>query len=194
MPINDGAIRDTTLAILAGGEGSRMGRPKAELIIDNRPILAFLLDQLQWSGPTLLVTAPGREHPPAHERFDREVTDPISGQGPLRGILTALEHATTPSLIVATVDMPGVTPTQLRFLRERLSEMFDAEGIMLSHGGASGGRAVEPFPSIFRKSAAPLIAARIEAKQLSVHSLLNDPSFIAVDAICWNCWVRAPHH
>jgi molybdopterin-guanine dinucleotide biosynthesis protein A len=173
-------MKDTppyTLAILAGGEGSRMGRPKGELVIDGRPILAFLLDQLQWSGPTLLVTAPGREHPPGHERFNREVTDPVAGLGPLRGILTALEHVTTPIVIVATVDMPEVVPTQLAWLRERAVELWDGEGVLITRGAM-----IEPFPSIFRQSAAPLIAARIDAKQLSVQRLVDDPSFIAVEA------------
>src|SRR5438552_17571218 len=84
-------LRQCTRAILAGGEGSRMGKPKALLEINGRPILAYLLEQFAWPGPTLLVTAPGREKPPGHELFSREVVDPVAGEGPLRGILTALE-------------------------------------------------------------------------------------------------------
>ena len=52
-------MRDVTLAILAGGEGSRMGYPKAELASHGRAILPVLLECFQWEGPTLLVTAPG---------------------------------------------------------------------------------------------------------------------------------------
>ena len=40
----------------------------------------------------MLVTAPGFERPPGFERFGREVVDPIAGIGPLRGVLTAIEH------------------------------------------------------------------------------------------------------
>jgi molybdopterin-guanine dinucleotide biosynthesis protein A len=174
---SDREMKDTTLAILAGGEGSRMGRPKADLRIAGRPILFELLERFQWSGATLLVTAPGRERPPGHDRFDCEAVDPVAGLGPLRGILTALEHAKTPNTIVVTVDMPNVCPTQFQFLRERLAELFDAEGVMISRGAA-----IEPFPSIFRVSAAPLIAARIQTKQLSVQRLVADPSFLAVTA------------
>src|SRR4051794_29668278 len=95
-----------TLAILAGGAGSRMGRAKGELRIAGEPILEYLLDRFDWPGPTMLVTAPGREHPTGWARFTREVTDPVSDQGPLRGILTALENATTEVVIVTPVDMP----------------------------------------------------------------------------------------
>src|SRR3954467_6767125 len=90
----------TTLVILAGGAGSRMGKPKGGLLIDDRPILEYLLDRFRWPGPTLLVTAPGREHPPGCQRFDLEAVDPVSDAGPLRGILTALENATTDQVVV----------------------------------------------------------------------------------------------
>ena len=81
-----------TLAILAGGEGRRMGLPKQNLEINSRPILEFLLDRLTWPGPTLLVTTPSRQHPPGADRFDAEEVDAIENQGPLRGILTAMQQ------------------------------------------------------------------------------------------------------
>src|SRR5438045_8884890 len=102
-----------TLAVLAGGEGTRMGRPKAWLTLAGEPVLRFLLKQFAWPGPTLLVTAPGRERPPGVEAFDREVTDRVAAVGPLRGMLTALEHCRTPRLAVGTVDMPCVTREHL---------------------------------------------------------------------------------
>ena len=51
------SLSNVTLAILAGGEGSRMGKPKGHLEIAGKPILAYLLDQIGWPGPTMLVTA-----------------------------------------------------------------------------------------------------------------------------------------
>ena len=114
-------MTDVTLAILAGGAGSRMGMPKAWLKIDGRPILDSLIDHLAWPGPTMLVTAPGREHPPGWERFGVEiVSDPAPDGGPLLGILTALAELHTPLLLILTVDMPGVRrlhcKTLLRFI------------------------------------------------------------------------------
>src|SRR3954469_12653277 len=106
-------MTDVTLAILAGGEGSRMGRPKGLLRVHGRPVLEYLLERFDWPGPTLLVTAPGRERPPACELFSCEVQDPVAGLGPLRGILTALESARTPLVVVTSVDMPGVGREQL---------------------------------------------------------------------------------
>src|SRR4051794_14061635 len=97
-----------------------MGKPKAWLTLRGQPILEYLLDRFAWPGPTLLVTAPGREHPPGYERFTREVVDPIADLGPLRGVLTALEHAQTPTVVVTTVDMPNVQRAHLCALAEHL--------------------------------------------------------------------------
>src|SRR5688500_9615172 len=102
-----------TLAVLAGGAGSRMGRAKSLLTVRGRPILDYLMDRLNWPGPTMLVTAAGRERPPGAGRFEREVHDDVEGEGPLRGVYTALTHATTPVIAIAAVDMPAVTQADL---------------------------------------------------------------------------------
>ena len=156
----------TTLAILAGGAGSRMGRPKAELRVGDRPILCWLLDRLRWDGPTLLVTAPGRERPPGAERFTREVTDPTGGEGPLRGVLTALEAVETETAVVATCDMPRVGPRQLEWLATALAHRPAAPALLLSRAGN-----LEPFPLALRRSALPSLSALFASGERAVHSL-----------------------
>jgi len=170
-------MTDVTLAILAGGAGSRMGMPKAELRIGGRPILEHLLDRVAWDGPRILVTAPGRERPTGHELFDREVIDPVAGQGPLRGVLTALEHAATDVVVVATVDMPGVGNAQLRWLVEALWRRPDLLGVM-----ARRGEDVEPFPCAVRRVAQAAIARELAEKRLSVRRLCERSGFLTLHA------------
>lgn len=157
-----------TLAILAGGEGSRMGRPKGSLVIHGQPILGHLFHRLAWPGPTLLVTAPGREHPPGWELFDAECVDPVAGEGPLRGILTALEYADTDMIAVATVDMPGIGAAQLKQLAKHLGTT-PVLGAMYERGGV-----VEPFPAVYRRSAEDSISYILAAGQRSVHELVDE--------------------
>src|SRR4051812_14481392 len=146
-----------------------MGRPKASLEVGGEPILRFLLTQFAWPGPTLLVTAPGREHPPGWEEFDREVTDPVAGVGPLRGVLTALEHCRTALLAVATVDMPCVTGGHLRWLAEALAARPDVLGVMPGRTPAGAGeRCLEPFPCLLRSSALPTVQSHLDAGRRSV--------------------------
>lgn len=141
-----------------------MGRPKGELRIAGSLILDYLLDRFAWDGPTLLVTAPGREHPPGWRRFGREVVDPVPDQGPLRGILTALENLQTPLLLVATVDMPGIQRVQFDWLIANLAS--DKIGLLLKRGDQ-----VEPFPCILRSDAITPIAAQLKSGIASVMKL-----------------------
>lgn len=165
---------DITLAILAGGEGSRMGKPKGELRVGGKPILHYLLERLAWPGPTMLVTAPGREHPPAWEQFSTEVADPIARAGPLRGILTALDNAKTEIVIVTPVDMPLVDRSQLEWLANQLG---DSLGVMTTRG-----ETIEPFPSAFKTIARDVIREQLESGKGGIGRLTKLPQFRAVAA------------
>jgi molybdopterin-guanine dinucleotide biosynthesis protein A len=172
---------DTTLAILAGGEGSRMGMPKAQLILGGVPILDYLLDHFAWPGPTMLVTARGRENPPGFRRFTTEVTDPESGGGPLRGVLTALENLQTPLLLLLTVDMPGIRFEQCKPLVDHLRNEPASLGVMtrrISQGSAQ----IEPFPLSLRLAARPIIECRLKDRRRSVLGLLEERGFSVLDA------------
>ena len=194
--MNDGsAISDcahTTLAVLAGGEGRRMGGPKGVLALDGRPILERLLDRLDWPGPTLLVTAPGREHPPGWRRFINEVTDPVAGEGPLRGILTALENATTDEVIVLPVDMPNIMPAPLAWLAARLRENPAAAAVMVEQPELPN--RVEPLPAVFRNPVAQtLVRAQLRDRQLALHRLTKNPQVVVVPMSSdWPCdfWIN----
>lgn len=164
-----------TLAILAGGEGSRMGMPKAHLRVGDKPILQALLRWIDWPGPTLLVTAPNRQRPPGAECFDAEAIDPVSGQGPLRGVLTAIEHCPTELLVIATVDMPGIRQEHLRQLLDRLQP--DRLGVMFQRG-----ERIEPFPFACRKTAKAAVAERLAGDDASVHGLISAEGFASTPA------------
>jgi molybdopterin-guanine dinucleotide biosynthesis protein A len=169
----------TTLSVLAGGEGSRMGRPKGLLTVGDKPMLQYVLERMDWAGPTLLVTAPGREGPPGSELFDREVVDPVAGLGPLRGILTALEAAETERVAILTVDMPCVLFSQVKMLAGVVGADPHVTGAMFRREPEDGS-AVKPFPAVFRRSAARLIRKRIKAGRRSVQALGREKDFLLI--------------
>lgn len=173
---------DLTLAVLAGGRGSRMGVAKDRLLIDGRPILAHLLDRAGYAGSTLLVTSAARPQPLAAERFDRVAIDLIDDAGPLAGIATALAAATTPTVCVLSVDMPNVGAEQVGFLRGAMNAAGgDVLGLLCRRRDGSGVERIEPFPSVFRASAAALVAAELAAGRRSLCSLLDLPAIAAID-------------
>jgi molybdopterin-guanine dinucleotide biosynthesis protein A len=171
---------DITLAILAGGASQRMGHPKAAMTLSGKPVLEYLLERLTWPGPTLLVTAPGRERPPRSELFDHEAVDPVAGQGPLRGVLTALQHAATAHVLVLTVDMPCLLPEHLDWVIGRAGVLPDCKGIMLRRA-INGVSQIEPFPFLCRVDAADVISERLTNGRRSVHSLTELAGFFAED-------------
>jgi molybdopterin-guanine dinucleotide biosynthesis protein A len=168
-------LDNVTLAVLAGGAGRRMGKPKALLTIGGKPIIEHLLDQLNWPGPTLLVTAPGREHPPGWRRFDAEATDPVSDQGPLRGVLTALENAKSAEVVLIPIDMPGITLAPLATLVAQLREHHDVAAVMLERIVEDLPQ-LEPMPCAFRSRAgADLVRRQLDSGNLALNALANTP-------------------
>ena len=108
-----------------------------------------------------------------------ELPDPVAGQGPLRGILTALDTAITPLVIITTVDMPEILPEHLLWLANTMNAAPAAPfGLLLQRPGPP--TRIEPFPSIFHRTAATLIRARLDAGLLSVQSLADTGEFIAI--------------
>jgi molybdopterin-guanine dinucleotide biosynthesis protein A len=159
----------TALAILAGGESSRMGQPKAALRVGETPILQFILDRLHWPGETILVTAPGHEHPCGWQSFDREVVDPLPGAGPMRGLLTVLEQTTNDDAVVATTcDMPLVT----REMVDHLIAALDGETQLVMTQVESR---IEPFPIALRPAIRQALQSQFDAGQRSIRKLAQLP-------------------
>jgi molybdopterin-guanine dinucleotide biosynthesis protein A len=147
-------------------------------------VLRVLLDRFAWPGPTLLVTAPGRERPTGHEAFTREVVDPSPGEGPLRGLLTALENSPAPWVVVTAVDMPLVRREQLDWLAAALKKNRSgtvSSGVMLYQAGPNG-RQLQPFPSAFHVDAAPLVRRLLDSHRRALHALRDDPTIANLDA------------
>jgi molybdopterin-guanine dinucleotide biosynthesis protein A len=167
-----GVFLNTTLAILAGGEGSRMGRPKSLLTLGGKPILSHILGEAEWNGPTMLVTSPGRRFPPAASEFSVEVSDPIADQGPMRGVLTALQYATTDQIIVSAVDMPSTGSEIFRWLARELTSRPQAHAVMIERVWDNDA-IVEPLPAAFRKSAQPLLEQRLAEGRRSLYPLAH---------------------
>jgi molybdenum cofactor guanylyltransferase len=159
-----------TLAVLAGGEGRRMGAPKDLLLAHGKPALAALLERINWKGSTVLVAPHGERTPPGHEVFDTVVRDAMPGQGPLRGILSALSAGVGEGeVIVIPVDMPGLEREHLEWIGQQLAGRRSALGMMLKRGAR-----IEPFPCAFRIAAAGVIQRRLDAGQLAVHALADE--------------------
>ncbi len=171
-------LGQTTLAVIAGGQGRRMGSPKHRLSVRGVPVLRFIAQSLKWSGPTMLVLAEGQSPPEGSGEFQSVVHDTGVGQGPLRAIASALEASHTPALIAIPLDMPGVERAALEWLIEALNQRPGVSGALLYRGAGE----IEPFPSIFRAAAASALRSMLRQGRLAIRDLTTHPEFNVIPA------------
>jgi molybdopterin-guanine dinucleotide biosynthesis protein A len=98
--------------LLCGGRSTRMGRDKAFLDWDGRPLWQVQLEKLQQLSPQRLLVSCREEQNIVSDA--ERVFDPIdSNDGPLGAITRCLELVRMPLLVLA-VDMPWMTVECLR--------------------------------------------------------------------------------
>ncbi len=158
---NDGFVANCTAVILSGGESRRMGRDKAGIEIDGKPLLQHAVDVLAPLFAEVLVSVHAR-------RFDSDlpqVVDAFAGRGPMVGIASALAAIKTDWLFVAGCDMPYLSPQLIRHMagKRRRHDAVLAE---------IGGR-LQPMPAFYAKNAClPAMQTRIEQGRRSLLRLI----------------------
>jgi len=116
-------------AVLAGGESRRMGRPKAELELGGRTLLACAVDAARAAGlrPVVIAKAGMRLPYVDAERWD----EPPEPRHPLTGIVAALERAGAEGVVALACDTPLVPPALLSALAggaARLTQVCTPDG------------------------------------------------------------------
>ena len=94
--------------LLAGGNSTRMGRDKAALLIDGRPLWQRQLATLRATAPVELFISGKPDGPYAADGVPI-IADAIPGLGPLAGLAAALRHARQARLLVLAIDLPAIT-------------------------------------------------------------------------------------
>jgi molybdopterin-guanine dinucleotide biosynthesis protein A len=110
--------------VLAGGGSTRFGRDKALVEVGGTPMLGRMSELVRRvTGQIKIVAAPGK-----YEAFGVEIVgDRWPGEGPLGGIITALEDAASSATppewnLILSCDMPFLTQEWLAFLGERAAK------------------------------------------------------------------------
>lgn len=95
-------------AILAGGRGTRLQRPKPTAPLGGRPLLEYSLRALESVGlETVLVAKRDTPLPPDAAPIWEEPDEPVH---PLLGIVTALEQADGRAVLACACDLPFLPP------------------------------------------------------------------------------------
>lgn len=170
-----------TLALLAGGAGSRMGRRKDLVRVQEKGLVEWMLGRASWRGPTMLVGAADGARVEGEDLVDLVVRDEMSGEGPLRGVVTALAKCRMNAIVAVPIDMPGIGARHLAWVVERAREMPEAMCVM-PRRVVDGEERVEPFPSLYRRGFEEVGLARLRAGKRAMRGLIEEAGVCVVDA------------
>ena len=111
--------------VLTGGASARMGTDKAFIEIDGRALALRVADALAAAGATEVFAVGGDLDRLRALGLDAR-PDRAARQGPLAGIVTALEQTTDELVVVAACDLVSVTPAAVSELLDALTDDADA--------------------------------------------------------------------
>ena len=123
-------LDEVTGIVFCGGSGRRLGGVEKPLIeVGGRPLLAWVLERLHEQVSTVVLSGADG---PAYARFGCEmVPDRAPGEGPLSGLATAVEVATTEWIFTC----PGDTPYLADNVVELLAADAERAGVAVPHDG-----------------------------------------------------------
>ena len=120
--------------VIAGGLSSRMGTPKAELVLGRRSLLDRAVEALSTvsNGKVTAIVAKDfkverggdSSYRMAHDHEIPGIEQPL--RAPIVGLYTALKLSTSPWIAILAVDLPFVTPDLFANLAKHIGDDIDA--------------------------------------------------------------------
>ena len=161
--------------ILAGGQSRRMGRDKALIEYQGRPILAHVIDTLrQLSDEVLVVSNRSEVYGSFGARIVPDYDPPVGPLGGLAAGLAAMRHELA---VVVACDMPCLNLALLRYLIER-AVAVDA---VVPQTGAQ----LEPLHAVYRRACRAPIARRLANGERRVISFFADVRLLIIPEAAW---------
>jgi len=133
---------ETSAVILAGGESKRMGRDKAWLELDGKPLIQLAVEKVRALGVQEIFIS-GRVGEDYSVLGCPVLFDLEPGFGPIGGIERGLHACTSPLLLVLAVDLPQMSVACLRNLVSRCDRL---NGVVPRLNGQ-----LEPLAAVYPK-------------------------------------------
>lgn len=159
--------------VLAGGRSSRMGMPKAEVVIDGKTLLRCAVETMrQVAQRVTIALSPGQalsEEFPAGVRaaFDQPSDDRDTTRASIIGLRTALSSSEAEYVAVLAVDLPNVTPDLFAYLQHVIND-HDAAVPEQADGR------LQALCAVYRREPClEAVQSAIEKGEFSLHRLLE---------------------
>ena len=148
--------------VLSGGKSSRMGQDKSLMEFNGKPLIQYAIDTLKTICHQVVISS----NRPDYAFTGCDVwPDEVDIQAPIAGIYTCIRCSSSERNIILSCDMPLVDSRLFEYLL-----MMDAgyDAVIPEHGNN-----MEPLCGVYNKSAVPLLAACIAAKQFSLQHFIR---------------------
>ncbi len=181
---------DLSIAILAGGQSTRMGQDKAALEVQGEAMLLRIARLALLTGAPLCIV--GRERPlngafvngDEYEFRHREVKfllDEAPGLGPLGGLLSALRWNAQsihrrPCLLLLPCDLPLLESSALEWIADAASTCSAAHGLATTRAGM-----LEPMFSVYDARVEEHAREYLQSGRRSLHGLIESGDFGRVE-------------
>ncbi len=152
-----------SLYILCGGQSSRMGRDKSQLLFRGQTFLELMSAKASVHFETLFLLGANR---PFNTPI-KQIPDARDDAGPLGGILAALQHTNQESVAILPVDLPLITNKTLRYLHE---ESFQKSDIII----AKSPDRIQPLLGIWKTALSAKLENYLNAGMRSVMGFLDE--------------------
>lgn len=158
-----------TAVLVAGGGSRRMGRDKATIEFEGRPLWERQLETLRAAGPESILVSARMRPSWLPDEVELLLDDPPS-RGPLSGLAKALAVIPTTHLIALAVDMPFMTGAQLGVLCGLAAEGRGIVPVIAERA--------EPLAAIYPAEAAEDFATALGGPDFSLQRVIRN---LAID-------------
>lgn len=172
--MNDRTCIPVTAAVLAGGRSQRMGVDKTLLPFDGEPLVRRVAELAsRVCGSVMVVTnRPEALADAGLPESVRVLTDEVAYQGPLGGLITALDNAEDEWVLALAADMPWLEPNVIR----ALWDARDGAQVVLP----TSEKGPEPLLALYHKSCLPEARRVLESGRRRVVAMLPHVKAIEV--------------
>lgn len=155
-------ILDISFIVLSGGKSSRMGFDKGMALINNRPMIAYILENINEITENIIISANNNDY----KKFNYSIVkDEFKDIGPIGGIYSALKHSKTNRNFVVGCDIPLV---ELKLLEHIILNWEDGLDVVVPEFNGK----LEPLCSLYSKNILPKIEKAIQEKNYKLIDMI----------------------
>lgn len=164
-----------SVIVLCGGRGKRMGQDKGLMLLEGKPSIIGLLENVSIFADEIVLVLRSESQRTSYEEVLKKdgfyervriCTDAIEDQGPLMGICAGLNYITEDHALVIPCDSPYVSPSYVENIFSYYDVIYDAVVPEWPDGK------LEPLHSIYSKRITGQIREILESGKRDVQSLL----------------------